>query len=217
MFHWPLFARHLADGRLPGDRLGALMDALAQTSSSESHPQELFVSLFGSGELTAELCRETIGFHHVGVIAPAGLDVPAVDAVLAGSAFRHRRLTFPSAILTKDMSARLQRPVELTVVMGHAAGPACWPAVEVFVSNLAAAELDPVIDGEVGCHVAVELGPDGSFERVANLLRRHGCQEIPLMQQGPLTNHAIRSRLLYFDVCRGGRMRRLEFIAPTSR
>lgn len=214
MFDWPRFSVHLCADRPPGDRLASLLSELAEPVVSEPDVKQVLEALFDTEALVDGLRTYAARLHHVGLLAPPGLGVAAVDEVVASSPFRARQGTFKSVVLAKDLSVRLGRHVDVTVVKGCTPSRSVrCPEVEVFVAELPYVELEAIVAQEVGCHVALELHPDASFEGILALLHAHQCWELPLMRRGPLTNREINSRVLYVDVVRQGCTRRLEFIA----
>jgi len=118
----------------------------------------------------------------------------------------------------KELSSQLGRQVEVMIVQGSAAAhPARSPAVEIFIADIPAQEVKSLVAQETGCHVALALAPHSSFEQLRGVLHAHGCRENPLMRDGPLVNEEMHSAVLYMDVPRGTRTRRLEFIAVNGR
>lgn len=216
VFEWPKFAAHLDAGRTAADRVRGLLDALA-VARPAAGADEVLVELFGKGALADEIERLAPRLHHAGLIAPPGIDIAEVAELLGDSPFRGQVRRFKSAVLAKDLSARLGRNVNVMVVQGNAAAPASGcPSVEVFVADLPASEIDRLVAGETGCHVALALAPDASLARVLEVLHAHGRWEIPLMRNGPLANYEIHSSLLYVDIPGLERMRRLEIIASDA-
>jgi hypothetical protein len=224
-FAWPRIAADLRDDQSPADRLASLLAELAEPLGSAAEVrlesaaqvQQILETVFGHGELTEALRPYTARLHHAGILAPPDLDVAAAGEVVAASPFRARLGTFKSVVLARDLSARVGREVNVTVVNGHSLSAAMrFPAVEVFVADLTPAELSAINAQEVGCHVALELHPDRSFAAILDLLHEHRYWELPLMRGGPLTNREINSRVLYVDVERRGCVRRLEFIASAT-
>lgn len=217
MFEWPRFAAHLCSDRSPKDRLESLLRELGEPLTAEPEAGEVLESLFSDRALIDGLRAYATCLHHVGILAPPGLDLAAAGEAVAASPFAARLKTFKSVVLAKDLSAHVGHCVDVSVVNGFASSrPLRFPEVEVFVASLPAAELEPVVADEFGCHVALGLRADTSFPAVLDLLHAHRCWELPLMRSGPLTNSEIKSRVLYVDVERDGRMRRLEFIAATA-
>ena len=192
------------------------MCELGEPLSSEPDVGEVLEALFVDRALIDGLRAHAARLHHVGMLAPSGLDVAAAGEAVAASPFAARLGTFKSVVLAKDLAAHVGHAVDVSVVSGFASSrPLRFPEVEVFVASLPATELEPVVAEEFGCHVALELRADTSFPAVLDLLHAHRCWELPLMRSGPMTNSEIKSRVLYVDIEREGRMRRLEFIAST--
>jgi hypothetical protein len=214
MFEWPRFAAHLCGQGSAEDRLTSPLSKLAEPLASEPDAREVLTALFDEEALVNALQPYAVRLHHVGFLAPPRLAVATVEALVAASSFRERRRTFKSAVLAKDLSARLGRDVNVAVVNGRASSRTVrCPEVEVFVADLPPAELDAIVNQEMGSHVALEVAASASFESILDLLHAHHCWELPLMRRGPLTNREINSRVLHVDVGRQGHTRRLEFIA----
>jgi len=151
--------------------------------------------------------------HHVGFVAPPEIKAAAIEEVLRESPFRDQLRKFKSEVLAKELSSRLGRDVDVMIVQGSVtAHPARSPAVEIFIADLPPEEIENLVVQETGCHVALALEPNGSFDRVRQVLHAGGCWENPLMRDGPLVNHEIHSSVLYVDVPGRKRTRRLEFI-----
>jgi hypothetical protein len=213
MYEWPKFAAHLDGRRAAQDRVGALLADLGEPMPVPS-ARDVLLTVFQDGALVDSLQRLAPRVHHVGLIAPPDLDVPAVAGLLRCSPFRHQLRRFRSTVLAKDLSSRLGRDVDVMVVQGTMTAPETrCPSVEIFVADLAKREIENLVVEEAGCHVALALAPDGSLDRVLETLHEHGCWEIPLMREGPLKNYEIHSSVLYVDVPGPERTRRLEFIA----
>lgn len=218
MFEWPSFAAHLCGEESPEDRLTSFLSKLAEPVPAAPAVKEVLEALFPEVSLVKALQPHVARLHHVGFLAPPGLALTAVDALVAASPFRERRRIFKSAILAKDLSMRLERGMDVYVVNGCTSARAVrCPEVEVFVAELPPAELAATVSQEIGSHVALELTADGSFEGILGSLHAHRCWELPLMRRGPMTNCEIKSRVLYVDVVRQGHTRRLEFIACDAR
>lgn len=179
--------------------------------------RDVLLALFQDGALVDALERLAPRMHHVGLIAPPDLGVGTITEVLSRSPFRNQLRKFKSVVLAKDLSSRLGRGVEVMVVQGSVAAPSTrCPSVEIFIADLPAQEIENLVVQETGCHVALALAPDGSFDRVLEVLHAHGCWEIPLMRDGPLANYEIHSSVLYVDLPGRERTRRLEFIASDT-
>ena len=216
MFEWPQFAAHLCGvDSTPTEKLRSLLTYLGACTTPRS--QDVLTVLFDSTALTEALAPIVPHLHHVGVLAPSHLNVPTVRDLMRDSPFGDQIRQFRSVVLAKDLSALLDRQVEVTVVQGTApARSRSYPAVEVFVADLPPATLDPLVERETGCHVALELVPDSSFEHIRDVLHAHGRHEIPLMRHGALTNPEVGLSMLYVDVPGPEHTRRLELIAKSG-
>jgi hypothetical protein len=178
--------------------------------------KDVLCAFFEDEDLVDALGGLAPRMHHVGFIAPRELGIATIEKLLRGSPFRTRLSQFKSAILAKDLSSRLGREVNVTAVRGTVNGHAArCPAVEIFVADLPPEVIENLVAQETGCHVALTLDSEASLDRVRQLLHARGCAEIPLMRNGPLANREIRAAVLYVDVPRRERTRRLEFIAST--
>jgi len=217
MFAWPRFADHLSGARHPEKRVASLLAELAEPTPVPS-AKDVLSALFTEETLADAMQLLAPRLHHVGFVAPPELAPAAVEAVLKKSPFREQVRTFKSTVLVKELSSQLGRQVEVMIVQGSAAAhPARSPAVEIFIADIPAQEVKSLVAQETGCHVALALAPHSSFEQLRAVLHAHGCRENPLMRDGPLVNEEMHSAVLYMDVPRGTRTRRLEFIAVNGR
>jgi hypothetical protein len=213
MFEWPRFAAHLNGIRSPAERVVSLLADLAEPMPTPS-ARDVLSALFEDRSLVDAVAQLAPRVHHVGFVAPRDLGAVAIEELLRESPFRSQLRKFKSAILAKELSSRLGREVDVMILQGRVAGhPARCPAVEIFIADLPAEELESLVAQETGCHVALALEADGSLDQVCRVLHVHGCWEIPLMRNGPLANHELRASVLYVDVPRGERARRLEVIS----
>jgi hypothetical protein len=212
MFAWPRFAPHLCGVRSPEKRVASLLADLAEHMPTSS-AHDVLSTLFEDGVPVDAVERLAPHMHHVGFVAPPEIEAATIEEVLRASPFRNQVRTFKSAVLAQELSSRFGRNVDVVIVQGSvAAHPARSPAVEIFVADLPAEELERLVARETGCHVALALDPSSSFDCVRGVLHAHGCWENPLMRDGPLVNQEISSSVLYVDVPRRECTRRLEFI-----
>ena len=211
MFGWPRFAARLSGRGSSEEAIASLLGELGEPTPAPS-ATEVFSALFEDGRLVAALAGFAPRVDHVGFVAPP-VGVAVIESLLERSPFRHRARRLKSTVLAKELSVRMGRDVEVTLLHASAAIPARFPAVEVFVADLPTAEVGGLVAAEFGCHVALAVGPDGSLDRVRRVLRANGHFEVPLMRDGPLANDELRASLIYVDVAGRERTRRLEFIA----
>jgi hypothetical protein len=217
MFEWPRFAAHLdGSGRPPEKRVGALLAELGEWAFPPS-AKEVLRTLFQDPALADAVGLLAPRLHHVGLIAPPRLDPAAIESEMRASPFRNQMRKFKSVVVARELSARMGRSVDVMVMRGSLGTPSVGcPSVEIFVADLPANEIADLVADEIGCHVALELAPNGSLARVLEVLHAHGRWEIPLMRGGPLTNHEIHSSVLFVDVPGEARTRRLEVIAADA-
>jgi hypothetical protein len=215
MFAWPAFSAHLHRGGPPAQRVAALLADLAAAEPRTA--EDVLGAAFADAALVAAVGGLARRRHHVGFLAPSGLDVGAVERVLAASPFRREVRAYASTVLVRELSARLGRPVEVAIVHAYSERGPSAGGVEVFVANLASACLDDLVAAEFGCHVALEVDSAGALDDLRRRLHAHGCAENPLMRHGALRNGAMHSAVLYVDTAPGARPRRIEFIACGER
>lgn len=212
MFRWPRFAARLHGDRSPEQRVASLLADLAEPVHAPA-VKDVLAALFDDDTLVKGVERLAARVDHVGFVAPATISVGAVEELLRESPFRDQLRTFHSAVLVKELSSRLGRAVDVTIVQGRkAGGPGRGLAVEIFIADLTPHELESLIVHETGCHVALALDSSRSLECVRAVLHTHGCWENALMRNGALVNREIHSSVLYVDVPGRDRTRRLEFI-----
>lgn len=196
------------EGGRPEEGLAGLLARIA--ASRPGSPRRILDDFFGEGALADSLASLVSGVDHVGRLAPFGLGVEEVRRILLGSVYHRGLRTFPSRILSRELSARLGRPVPLTVVEAHAApGAAAIPGIEFFVAELADPSIDDLVRNGHGSHLALRLSPDARLEDVVDALAAHSWAGAV----GPQANADAGISLLYVDRRGGGRPGRLEFLA----
>lgn len=209
MFEWPRFAAVLqSEGPEPAERLDQLLALLGAAIDSKS----VLSAFFEDGSLNAQLAALAPRVHHVGFLAPAGLSVAQVVEQCRASGFSEEVRTFESEVWAREIANRFGRTVEVTIVQGF---PDCSSpdyGVEVFVAELANAEIEALIAEEAGCHIALELEPGRSLDDARELLNEYGPREPIWTMHGPRANHAIRAQVLYVDVSASALVRRIEFL-----